>query len=321
MIGRKQQRKSLLWVKRCNILFDLGIRLTYYDKPMILNMSDGNFRNRKTVLLAGVVAAAAILAGVIAATQMQTAIAQQPGNNNNSTQVANTNGTSTLSTSGTATAKVQPDKFTVTAGVTANGTSAEEAVDANAELMADVIDALVALDVPEEQIATNSYQLVPVYGSGQAENDVCITIFPPPPGCEPGQEITGYRVTNTVSVTLDVNGTISAGSVVDTAVEAGANTVDGVSFFISTEKQEEIRDSLMEGAINSARSRADIAAGVLGMEVTGVQSINTGEAQFPLFSRAFDSAALAASTQFQPGQQEVSTTVNITFYIDETDGA
>ena len=281
-------------------------------------MSDGNLRNRKTVLLAGVVAAAAILAAVIAATQMQSATAQQPGNN--STQVANTNGTSTLSTSGTATAKVQPDKFTVTAGVTANGTSAEEAVDANAELMADVIDALVALDVPEEQIATSSYQLVPVYGSMQDGSDMCITIFPPPPGCEPGQEITGYRVTNTVSVTLDVNGTISAGSVVDTAVEAGANTVDGVSFFISTERQEEIRDSLMEDAINSARGRADIAAGVLGMEVTGVQSVNTGEAQFPLFSRAFESAALAASTQFQPGQQEVSTTVNITFYIDETDG-
>jgi hypothetical protein len=307
-----------LWVERCNIWFDLGIRLTYYDEPMILKMSDGNLRNRKTVLLAGVVAAA-ILAAVIAATQMQSATAQQPGNN--STQVANTNGTSTLSTSGTATAKVQPDKFTVTAGVTANSTSAEEAVDANAELMADVIDALVELDVAEEQIATSSYQLVPVYGSGQAENEVCITIFPPPPGCEPGQEITSYRVTNTVSVTLDVNGTISAGSVVDTAVEAGANTVEGVSFFISTERQEEIRDSLMEDAINSARGRADIAAGVLGMEVTGVLSVNTGEAQFPLFSRAFESAALAASTQFQPGQQEVSTTVNITFYIDETDGA
>ncbi|MGI0019466.1 MAG: SIMPL domain-containing protein [Nitrososphaera sp.] len=281
-------------------------------------MSDGNFRNRKTVLLAGI-AAAAILAAVIAANQMQSAAAQQPGN---SSQVANTNGTSTLSTSGTATAKVQPDKFIVTAGVTANGTSAEEAVDANAELMADVIDALVELDVAEEQIATNSYQLVPVYAGGQDGSDVCITIFPPPPGCEPGdQVITGYRVTNTVSVTLDVNGTISAGSVVDTAVEAGANTVDGVSFFISTERQEEIRDSLMEDAINSARSRADIATGVLGMEVTGVQSVNTGEAQFPLFSRAFESAALAAATQFQPGQQEVSTTVNITFYIDDSDGA
>jgi uncharacterized protein YggE len=299
-----------LWVERCNIWFDLGIRLTYHGEPMISHMSDGNLRNRKTttVLLTGVVAAAAILAAVIAATQMQSATAQQPGNNN-STQAANINGTSTLSTSGTATANVQPDKFIVTAGVTANGTSAEDAVDANAELMADVIDALVALDVPEEQIATSSYQLVPVYGSVQDGSDMCITIFPPPPGCDPGQEITGYRVTNTVSVTLDVNGTISAGSVVDTAVEAGANTVDGVSFFISTERQEEIRDSLMEDAINSARGRADIAAGVLGMEVTGVQSVNTGE-----------SAALAASTQFQPGQQEVSTTVNITFYIDETDG-
>ena len=77
----------------------------------------------------------------------------------------------------------------------------------------------------------------------------------------------------------------------------------------------------MEEAINSARSRADLAAGVLDMEVVGVQSVNTGEAQFPLFSRAFESAALAASTQLLPGQHEVSTTVKITFYIDDSGGA
>lgn len=123
---------------------------------------------------------------------------------------------------------MQPDKFMVTAGVTANSKSAEEAVNANAEQMAGVIDALVGLDIAEEQIGTSNYQLVAVYDGGQRESDTCITIFPPPPGCQPGEQvITGYRVTNTVSVTLDVNGTISAGDVVDTIVEAGANTVDG----------------------------------------------------------------------------------------------
>jgi uncharacterized protein YggE len=216
--------------------------------------------------------------------------------------------------------KVQPDKFMVTAGVTSNGTSAAEAVEANAEMMADVMAALQELDIAEEDMSTSNYQLVPVYGTGPAENEVCIAIYPPPPGCEPSQEITGYRVTNTISVTLDVNGTISAGSVVDTAVEAGANTVDGVMFFISQEMQQEVRDSLIEEAINDARDRADLAAGVLNMNVTGVQSVTIGDTQFPLFSsRAFEAAALSAATQFLPGQQEVSTTVHITFFIDEED--
>lgn len=270
--------------------------------------------NLRIVLLAGV-AAVALSVAVLAANHAQNATAQQPGNN---TQQPATNATSTLSTSGTATTKVQPDKFTVTAGVTSNATTAQEAVEANAEMMTDVMDALQELDIAEEDMSTSNYQLVPVYGTGPAENEVCIAIYPPPPGCEPGQEITGYRVTNTISVTLDVNGTISAGSVVDTAVEAGANTIDGVTFFISEEMQQEVRDGLIEEAINDARDRADLAAGVLDMNVTGVQSVTIGETQFPLFSRGFETAALAAATQFLPGQQEVSTTVHITFYIDET---
>jgi uncharacterized protein YggE len=274
--------------------------------------------NLRIVLLAGV-AAVALFVAVLAANQAQNATAQQPGNNTQ--QPANANGTSTLSTSGTAITKVQPDKFMVTAGVTSNGTSAAEAVEANAEAMADVMEALQELDIAEEDMSTSNYQLVPVYGTGLAENEVCIAIFPPPPGCEPSQEITGYRVTNTISVTLDVNGTISAGSVVDTAVEAGANTVDGVTFFVSQEMQQDVRDGLIEEAINDARDRADLAAGVLNMNVTGVQSVTIGETQFPLFSRAFETAALSAATQFLPGQQEVSTTVHITFFIDEDDEA
>jgi uncharacterized protein YggE len=81
-----------------------------------------------------------------------------------------------------------------------------------------------------------------------------------------------------------------------------------------------VRDSLIEEAINDARDRADLAAGVLNMNVTGVQSVTIGDTQFPLFSsRAFEAAALSAATQFLPGQQEVSTTVHITFFIDEED--
>src|SRR5438105_3524686 len=58
---------------------------------------------------------------------------------------------STISTSGTATAKVKPDKFSVTVGVDTNGTTAEQATSKNADLMARVISAMKDLGVKDEQ--------------------------------------------------------------------------------------------------------------------------------------------------------------------------
>lgn len=293
-------------------------------------MSNGN-PVQKAVLLAGIIAAGLLAAAfstnqLIPSSLVQDATAQQQqvrsGNqtggwtgNNNMTKM------STLSTSGMASTQVQPDKFMVTAGVTTNSTSARDAVSANARLMGNLTAALEDLGVPREQMGTSSYNLYPVYKAKTPEgvdSRMC-EIYPLPPECQPGQEIAGYRVTNTLSVTLDVNGTISAGEVIDAAVGAGANEVNGVLFFISDERQQQIRDTLVGEAIANARHRADIAAGALGTSITGVQSVTVNDLQFPIFSRGLGLAESAAGgTQLLPGQQQVSANVSITFYIDDT---
>ena len=135
--------------------------------------------------------------------------------------------------------------------------------------------------------------------------------FPVPPECFSDQTITGYKAVNSVTVTLDVDGQIDAGEVIDAAIGAGANNVNGVFFFISQEVQQEIRDGLIRESIASARQRAEIAAGAVGMEITGVQSINLNDVYFPIFSRSFD--ASVAETPFMPGEQEVTNTVNVVF--------
>ena len=266
-------------------------------------MSDQKL-NPKFVLLAGILAAG-LLAAVFAADQaVQSAAAQ---NSNNQTESPK----STVTTSGKATTNVQPDRFTVTVGVETNGTTAQDAASANADLTAKVVAALKELGIEDDQISTSSYSLFPVYGHKQP-TEVCIMIYPPPPECLPEQEITGYRASSSISVTLDADGEVEAGEVIDTAVEAGANTVSGAYYFISPEMQQEVRDELIAEAIASARQRADIAAEAVGMEVSGVHSINLNDVYFPVLSRD-----LAADTQILPGQQEVSMSVSVTYFVQE----
>jgi uncharacterized protein len=238
---------------------------------------------------------------------------------------------STLSVSSTSTTEVRTDQLSVTLGAETNATTAQEAVSQNANLTAQVIGAIRGLGIDENRIETSSYSVLPIYEYIQPSQP-CIEIYPPPPGCETRQEIIGYRATNTVTVTLDVPffrvatqsvPDINAGQVIDAAVGAGANRVDGVIFFISPDRQQEIRDTLIGDAIANARQRANIAAEALQMTVSGVESVTINPIDFPVFSLQEGSIGAADTvsvpTQILPAQQEVSTTVSVVFYISTED--
>lgn len=215
---------------------------------------------------------------------------------------------SVVSTSGTATVKVTPDKVSVTIGVETRGETAEEAAAANAELMEKVLAALRDLGIAEDQISTSWYNVWPVY---EWRSPPCIEIYPQPPECAPKSEITGYAASNSVTVTLEADENV--GEVIDEAVAAGATNVNGAYFFVSSERQEEIRESLIADAIANARSRADKAAEAVNMEITGVKSINLNDIYFPYFYKEFSVADGASSTPILPGQQEISMTVQVIF--------
>jgi uncharacterized protein YggE len=217
---------------------------------------------------------------------------------------------SIVSTSGTAIVKVDPDKVSVTIGVETNGATAAEASAANAELMEKVLAALRDLGIEDDQISTSWYSVYPTH---EWRSPPCIEIYPQPPECDPKNEITGYTAHNSVTVTLDADEDI--GSVIDAAVAAGATNVNGAYFFVSAERQEEIRSSLIKEAIDNARSRADKAAEAVNMQITGVKSINLNDVYFPVFYRELAQADGASSTPILPGQQEISQTVQVTFVV------
>jgi uncharacterized protein len=238
---------------------------------------------------------------------------------------------STLSITSTSTTEVRPDRLSVSVGVETNGTTAQEAVSQNANLTVQVLTTLRGLGITEDRIETSSYSVSPIY-EFIPPAEQCIQIYPPPPGCETRQDIIGYRATNTVTVTLDVPffrvatesvPDVNAGQVIDAAVGAGANRVDSVTFFISPDRQEEIRGTLIGESITNARQRANIAAEALQMTITGVSSAEINPIDFPIYTVSLREAtgageaadAVSAPTQILPGQQEVSTTVNVVFYI------
>lgn len=285
-------------------------------------MSEQKTNKRMFALIAGILAIGMVAASIVGG-QMLSAQAQQENSTSSEvvtsiddidceTEVSAVHCVdqvvqSVVSTSGTATVKVNPDKVSVTIGVETRGETAEEAAAANAELMEKVLAALRDLGVAENQISTNWYSVWPVY---EWKSPPCIEVFPQPPECTPKSEVTGYAASNSVTVTLDADEDV--GKVIDTAVAAGATNVNGAYFFVSTERQEEIRNGLIEEAIANARSRADKAAAAVDMQITGVKSINLNDVYFPVLYRDF-AAAEGASTPILPGQQEISQTVQVTF--------
>lgn len=306
-------------------------------------MTDQNDRrqhyNKSKALTTIAVLAIGIFAATLVASQVLSRASAQSNDDNNNTGNSTV---STVSTSGTATTKVDPDKVSVTVGVETDGATASEATAKNAEQMDKVIAALLGLNITEDQLSTSYFSVYPVYdyqyppcimqegeggtmaegntNSSDANNGTSTIrpdIYPMPPECQQKSVITGYKASNSLTVTLDGNADV--GEVIDTAVQAGANTINGAYFYASQELQEQVREDLIGMAIANAESRANSAAAAVGMEVTGVKSINLNDVYFPIFERGFASsdAGIAGSppTPILPGQQEITMNVQVTYFI------
>lgn len=290
--------------------------------------------NKSKVLTTIAVLAIGVFAATLVSTQVLSRASAQSNDGDNN------NWNSTVSTSGTATVKVDPDKVSVTVGVETDGATASEATARNAEQMDKVIAALKGLNITEDQLSTSYFSVYPVYdyqyppcilqgGGVMAEGNTSSSdaksgsstirpdIYPLPPECQQKSVITGYKASNSLTVTLD--GDANVGEVIDTAVEAGANTISGAYFYASQELQEQVREDLIAKAIANAESRANSAAKAAGMEITGVKSINLNDVYFPYFERGLASsdAGIAGSppTPILPGQQEITMNVQVTYFI------
>jgi hypothetical protein len=206
----------------------------------------------------------------------------------------------TVSVTGSGTVRVAPDIATLRLGVAIQRLSIAEAQATAAETMRRVIDALAAAGIAAGDLRTTSLSVQPQYEY--------------PRDGTPAR-LTGYQVQNVVSATVRDLGRVA--ETVDAALEAGATTLDGLSFDVADPSGAE-RDA-RAGAMADARAKAQELAAAADAVVVRVLSIAERGADAPVplprMMAARMMAADAAPTPIEAGTSEVEASVSVVYEI------
>lgn len=194
-----------------------------------------------------------------------------------------------ITVSGNGAVGVTPNQAVFTFGVSTQGKTAAQALAANSSATQKVIDALKGAGISSDSLQTASVSLSPLTSNQ-------------------GDAIIGYTASNSVTVTIAGIG--KAGAIVDVAVNAGANQVDGPNLTVSD--QSALYDRALKAAVADARSKAQVLADASGLHVGAVSSVEEDSGSSPV---PFDStkAAPAAGVPIEAGTQQVTASVTVTF--------
>jgi uncharacterized protein YggE len=197
--------------------------------------------------------------------------------------------TDLVTTNGHGVVTAVPDEADVSAGVHTDAATAAQALSENARTANAVVDALRSAggtDLQTEEVS--------LYPQTDQQGDV-----------------TGYTAQNTVTAKARI---ADAGALIDAAVAAGANTVDGPTLDVS-DSDALYRDALKK-AVENARAKAVALADAGGFGLGPVTTVvEQGAASPPVFQPLAGAARAAGSTPVEPGTQDVTADVTASFTI------
>jgi uncharacterized protein len=194
-----------------------------------------------------------------------------------------------ITVTGTGSVTTVPDEAEFSIGVTTKGRTAHEAMSQNAAEMERLIAALKAAGVDAADLKTQDVSVGPDYDGGR--------------------EPSGYSAQNSLSVHIDE--VARAGAVLDAASRAGANQIYGPT--LSRSNREAFEAKALKEAVANARVRATAlaeAAGVSLGEVTAI--VESGRTDGPYYAAEL---MRSAKTPIEPGREQVTATVTVTFAI------
>jgi uncharacterized protein YggE len=190
-----------------------------------------------------------------------------------------------------------PDIAEVSGGVVTSAATAAAAMAENASRMTAVVAAVKKAGIADRDIQTTGLNLQPQYRYADNQPPV----------------LTGYQVTNTVSLRLRKLG--EAGRLLDTLVGVGANQISGPNF--SVDAANAALDEARVAAVAMARTRAQLYAQAAGLRIKRIVSISEGGTIEPgprpmmMMARA---DKMAAAPPVAPG--EVALGVNVTMVFE-----
>lgn len=198
---------------------------------------------RRTLLVAGLVLAAAALAGVAQPRLAHTAAA--PAGR-------------TITVTGNGAATAVPDRASFQFGVTTQAATAKAALAQNATAAAAVIAALKSTGIAAADLQTTGVWLSP-----QTSDD--------------GTRIVGYSASNTVNAKMPL---AKAGAIVDAAVGAGADSVSGPG--LDNSDRAALYRSALKLAVADAKAKAQAIADAAGLRLGAVQTVTEGSSSTPV---------------------------------------
>jgi len=206
----------------------------------------------------------------------------------------------TLSVTGTGTAYLTPDIAYIYLGVHTEKQTASEAVAENTTQTQAVIKALTDFGIDAKDIRTTNFSIYP------------IDKYDPQTNLPTGQKT--YSVDNTVYVTVrDIS---KLGDLLDTIVQAGANTVNSIQFDVA--KKDDALKGARADAVKDATAKAQELADVSGVKLGDLQSVSFFDSQpipFADGKGGGGGAVEAAAVPIQTGQLTFTVTVSMTYEI------
>ncbi len=204
--------------------------------------------------------------------------------------------------------RAAPDMALINSGVTTQGATAREALDANTAAMAELIAALKDAGIEARDIQTSGFSVNPNYVYSDARDDLGYTLPP---------KMNGYQVSNTVTVA--VRALDELGSILDKSVNVGANTINGISFSVADPT--ELYNQARKEAFADARAKAELYATASNATLGDLESISESQSfNSPQPSPQYARADMVASkpVPVEAGEMSFEISVNVKWELNDT---
>ena len=204
--------------------------------------------------------------------------------------------------------RAAPDMALINSGVTTQGATAREALDANTAAMAELIAALKDAGIEARDIQTSGFSVNPNYVYSDARDDLGYTLPP---------KMNGYQVSNTVTVA--VRKLDDLGSILDKSVNVGANTINGISFSVADPT--ELYNQARKEAFADARAKAELYATASNATLGDLESISESQSfNSPQPTPQYARADMAASkpVPVEAGEMSFEISVNVKWELNDT---
>lgn len=267
---------------------------------------------RREMLIATGTAAATALAGCTGGNEGAPNAGAQNGSPPGSGQQR------TITVSSTGDAESEPDLAVLNLGVEASADTAQ-AVRTDLSRRAEAVrSALLEYGLDEDDITTEHFNIHERIDRRKMEREGA-----KPDSPEAIEEYRYYQGTHAFRV--EVSDIDAVGEVIDTAVGAGANQVDRVTFTLSEERRASLRQEALKEAIENARSEAETIASEVGASIVEATVVDASDARLsPVYREVayagdaggMPTEAPTPTTRVEPGDVTVTANVRIRYTME-----